>query len=38
MDIHTTQENFVSATALADGRDAYNFSAGPCVIPKAVLK
>ena len=21
----------------ADGRDAYNFSAGPCVLPKAVL-
>jgi phosphoserine aminotransferase len=22
---------------IADGRDAYNFSAGPCVLPKAVL-
>jgi phosphoserine aminotransferase len=23
---------------IADGRDAYNFSAGPCVLPKAVLQ
>jgi phosphoserine aminotransferase len=22
---------------IADGRDAYNFSAGPCQLPKAVL-
>jgi phosphoserine aminotransferase len=23
---------------IGDGRDVYNFSAGPCVLPKAVLE
>jgi len=29
---------FNTKHVIADGRDAYNFSAGPCVLPKAVLK
>jgi phosphoserine aminotransferase len=28
---------FETKEKIADGRDAYNFSAGPCVLPKAVL-
>jgi phosphoserine aminotransferase len=28
---------FPQSDPIADGRDVYNFSAGPCVLPKAVL-
>jgi phosphoserine aminotransferase len=28
---------FDTSHKISDGRDAYNFSAGPCVLPKAVL-
>lgn len=28
---------FEMSYEIADGRDAYNFSAGPCQLPKAVL-
>lgn len=31
-------QSFEIKHAFADGRDCYNFSAGPCVLPKAVLK
>ena len=30
-------ESFNTKHDIADGRDVYNFSAGPCVLPKAVL-
>ena len=28
---------FDTTHKISDGRDAYNFCAGPCVLPKAVL-
>jgi hypothetical protein len=34
MNMQTFNVNHV----IADGRDIYNFSAGPCVLPKAVLE
>jgi len=33
----TTMHSFEMKYEIADGRDAYNFSAGPCQLPKAVL-
>ena len=30
-------ETFNTQHIVADGRDVYNFSAGPCILPKAVL-
>ncbi len=30
-------QSFEIKHVIADGRDCYNFSAGPCVLPKAVL-
>ena len=30
-------ENFTDTTPLADGKLSYNFSAGPCILPHAVL-
>ena len=30
-------DTFESKNVIADGRECYNFSAGPCVLPKAVL-
>jgi hypothetical protein len=37
---HSDQEfmqSFDTKHIVADGREVYNFSAGPCVLPKAVL-
>jgi hypothetical protein len=30
--------NFNGTTPLADGKLSYNFSAGPCILPHAVLE
>ena len=31
-------QSFEIKHVIADGREAYNFSAGPCVLPRAVLQ
>ena len=35
---HETFETFNKTTPLADGKLSYNFSAGPCILPQAVLQ
>lgn len=37
MFVQKFMQEFNTSKPIADGRDAYNFSAGPCVLPKAVL-
>ena len=37
MNSNQNMQSFEIKHAIADGRDCYNFSAGPCVLPKAVL-
>jgi phosphoserine aminotransferase len=38
MFVQKFMQHFDVKTDIADGRSAYNFSAGPCVLPKAVLE
>ena len=37
MFVQKFMQTFDTKVDIADGRTAYNFSAGPCVLPKAVL-
>jgi phosphoserine aminotransferase len=37
MFVQKFMQEFSTKPEIADGRSAYNFSAGPCVLPKAVL-
>ena len=37
MNTNQNMQSFEIKHVIADGRDCYNFSAGPCVLPKAVL-
>ena len=36
-DLSEPMQVFDTTTKLADGREVYNFSAGPCCLPKVVL-